>query len=80
MSRSLVGVADIRHVSNVVCRVLPGDDATEIPRGTPAAGAVLVRVFAFFAGSCEGEGVTGELSKSSVSIVLSSGGVFGRSR
>jgi hypothetical protein len=38
-----------------------------------------VRVFAFFAGSWDGEGRTGELSRSSESTVINNGGVLGRS-
>jgi hypothetical protein len=41
-SRSLVGVADARHVSKVVCLVFPGDEATEVPRGARAVWLGLV--------------------------------------
>jgi hypothetical protein len=75
-SRSLVGVADARHESNVVCFVFPGDIGTELPRDGFVAWAFFVR----FRGSCDGEGGTGELSKSSVSTISNNGGVFGRSR
>jgi hypothetical protein len=73
--RNFVGVTDARHVSSVVCLVLPGDGATEVPRGS----LVIGRVLAFFAGNCEGEGCAGELSKSKVSMMSSNGGVDGRS-
>lgn len=56
-----------------------GDKATLVPRGALSACVVVVRDFVFFAG-CEGEGRTGELNMSNVSIVSSNGGVFGRSR
>lgn len=78
--RSFVGVADARHISSVVCLFFPADEVSDVPRGALESWAVSVsvRVFAFFAGSCEGEGRTGELSKSSVSIVSTNGGVFER--
>jgi hypothetical protein len=78
-SRSLVGVADARHMSKVVCLVFPGDEATEAPRDTGTNWLFLVRVFALFAGSCDGEGRTGELSRSTDSTMFSNGGVLGRS-
>jgi hypothetical protein len=70
--RSFVGVAEARQVSRVVCLVLLGDGTSEGSRGSFAFWAVVVRVLAFFAGNCEGEGSTGELSRSSVSTVASS--------
>jgi hypothetical protein len=79
ISRSFVGVADALHVSNVVCFVFSGEDATEIPRGALATSVVMIRVFAFFAGSCDGEGIIGELSRSIDSTVFDNGGVLGRS-
>ena len=78
--RRLVGVTDARHASNVDCLDLLGDNATEVSRDSVLAGPSLVlRVLAFFAGSCEGEGWAGESTKSNVSIVLRRGGVDGRS-
>ena len=65
------------HASSVVCLDLPGDAATKwdcIERGGGA-----LRIFAFFAGSGDGEGPAGELMRSSMSIVPSGGGVNGRS-
>ena len=78
--RRLVGVADARHASNVDCFDLLGDKTTEVSRDAVVAGASLVlRVLAFFAGNCEGEGWAGESTKSNVSIVFRRGGVDGRS-
>jgi hypothetical protein len=74
--RSFVGVADGRHESRVVCLVFPGDMGTELSRDGFAAWAFFVR----FRGSCDGEGSTGELSKSSVSTISTNGGVLGRPR
>lgn len=73
--RCLVGVADARHASKVVCF------GTDESRDAPVTAASFnVLVLAFFAGSCKGEGCTGDSAKSRVSIVLKSGGVEGRSK
>ena len=79
VSRSFVGVAETRHASNVVCLDFPGDEATEVPRGALVLGTGFVAlVLAFLGGNCEGEGSTGESTKSNVSIVSDGGGVLGR--
>jgi hypothetical protein len=79
--RSFVGVTEARHASKVLCFDFPGDESTEVPRGAFVVGASFAfRVFAFFAGSCEGEGRAGESTRSSVSIVSSNGGVADRSK
>lgn len=75
VSRCLLGVADARHASKVVCF---GTD--ESRDALVAAASFNVLVLAFFAGSCKGEGCTGDSAKSKVSIVLKSGGVEGRSK
>ena len=66
------GVMDERvHASSVVCFCLaPGEDTTEVARA--------VRL-AFFDGRSDGEGSTGELTRSRVSIAEYGGGVDGRS-
>ena len=75
-----MGVTDARHASNVDCFDLLGDKAREASRDAVVTGPSLVlRVLAFFAGNCEGEGCAGESTKSNVSIVFRRGGVDGRS-
>jgi hypothetical protein len=73
-SRDFVGVTEALHVSSVVCYDFPGEIGTDTPRGGLAACVLLVR----FGSSCDGEGSTGELSRSSVSTISVKGGVFGR--
>jgi hypothetical protein len=77
--RSFVGVAEARQASRVVCLDFPGDDRTEVSRDALAGDASFVRVFAFLASSLEGEGWTGESTRSKVSIGFRSGGVDARS-
>lgn len=81
VSRNFVGVADARQISSVVCLDMLGDEATDALRVALVTGAfLLTRIFAFSAGSCKGEGTTGVLTKSNVSMVSNDGGVFGRSK
>jgi len=78
--RRFVGVTDTRHAFNVDCFDLLGDKAREVSRDAVVAGPSLVlRVLAFFAGNCEGDGWAGESTKSNVSIVFRRGGVDDRS-
>jgi len=78
--RSLVGVTDARHASSVDCIDFPEGTFTTASRDALVLGVSLVcRVFAFFAGSCEGEGRAGESIRSSISMEQGRGGVEGRS-
>lgn len=82
VSRNFVGVADARHASSVVCLDFPGDEATEVSRVALVARRFFaMRVFAFLAGSCDGDGDggTGESTRSKVSTVWIGGGVLDRS-
>jgi len=57
------------HASNVVCFDLFGDAITEFCLITrEGAGSLMFLVLAFLAGNCDGEGATGELTRSKVCI------------
>lgn len=73
--RTFVGVWEARHVSSVVCLPFPGEAVTDVPRV-----GFVVRVLAFLARACDGDGCADELARSNVSIVSSNGGKSGRPR
>lgn len=63
-----------RHASNVVCLLFPRDEAIEAPCvGRAVRTGFVTRVRGFFAGSCEGEGITGESARFKTSIVSREG-------
>ena len=70
-----------RHESNVVCFVLPGDEATEVCRWLRGGVRSRIgRVLAFFDGISKGEGRAGEFRRSRVSMKFGGGGVDGLSK